>query len=109
MMTVNFSGPKDDTIIITCHNVPKEFNLQNYYRGEGKVRQNGSGRQIQQLCEREDGHVLCNYDGNGVDKMVLPAYISGTNYHMNGSGISASWKRLFTGIEHHGTNQSACS
>ena len=35
----------------------------------------------------KDGYVLCNYDGNGADKMVLPAYISAVNYYMSGSGM----------------------
>jgi len=33
-----------------------------------------------------DGYVLCNYQGNGSDKVMLPAYISGVDYYMFGSG-----------------------
>jgi hypothetical protein len=35
----------------------------------------------------KDGRVLCNYNGNGSDKVALPAYVSSVNYYMNcGSG-----------------------
>lgn len=34
----------------------------------------------------KDGYVLCNYNGNGTDKIMLPAYISAVNYYMGGSG-----------------------
>ena len=33
-----------------------------------------------------DGYVLCNYQGNGSDKVMLPSYISGVNYYMSWSG-----------------------
>lgn len=34
----------------------------------------------------KDGHVLCDYEGKGADKMVLPDYISAVNYFMHGRG-----------------------
>ena len=35
----------------------------------------------------KDGSVLCNYNGNSSDKVMLPAYVSSVNYYMNsGSG-----------------------
>lgn len=34
----------------------------------------------------KDGYVLCNYFGNGKDKIILPTYISGVNYFMSGNG-----------------------
>jgi alpha-L-rhamnosidase len=34
----------------------------------------------------KDGYVLCNYQGNGSDRIMLPAYISGVNYYMSWSG-----------------------
>ena len=30
----------------------------------------------------KEGYVLCNYNGNGSDKQVLPAYVASVNYYM---------------------------
>ena len=34
----------------------------------------------------KEGYVLCNYNGNGADKLRLPAYVSSVNYYMKNSG-----------------------
>lgn len=42
----------------------------------------------------KDGYVLCNYNGNGVDKKSLPSYVASVSYFMiygNGLPNSATW------------------
>lgn len=36
----------------------------------------------------KDGYVLCNYNGNGIDKKSLPSYVSSVNYYkVKGNGL----------------------
>ena len=38
----------------------------------------------------KDGYVLCNYNGNHVDKKSLPAYVSAITYSIRGSNQPAA-------------------
>ena len=56
--------------------VPENFPAR-FVREDPQTRGNWGG------VYGKDGYLLCNYNGNGSDKMKLPAYVSSVNYYMN--------------------------